>query len=886
MANVYYTVKKGDTLSEIAQTYKTTVSKLAQLNDIKNVNLIYVGQKLLISGVKDSVTTSSSTTAASKTVTIDKFGLQADTDRTVFITWKWTTSNTENYQVRWHYQTKDGVSFLGSDSTTTDKQSTYDAPTNAVSVTVYVKPISKKRTVNNKETSYWTANWSTKKAYYFSNNPPSTPPTPEVEIDKFTLKASLDNLDVNATSIQFQIVKNNSGVFNTGSATIKTTSAVYTCTVTSGGDYKVRCRAVRGKLYSDWSDYSSPIGTIPNQPKISVCRAKSSTSVYLEWNKPVTATTYDIEYTTKKNYFNGSNQTQTVTGIENSHYELTGLESGYEYFFRVRSGNDNGTSNWSTIVSVVIGKAPSAPTTWSSTTTAIVGEKLRLYWIHNSVDGSKQEGAQIELTVNGDSDILTLGWSSSPNIGGYEEDDEEEITRFYEIDTSKYTEGTKILWRVKTKGILALYSDWSVQRTVDVYAPPTLSTAITNSDGDIIDTITSFPFYISCETGPTSQTPTSYHLSIVANSSYETVDNIGNIQMISEGDEVFNRYFNMSEQLLLQLSAGNINLENNIEYTAICVVSMNSGLTAKSENIFTVSWTDDDYTPDGEIGINEDDVSAYIRPYCTYTPIVCKKVQYSNGVYKMTDTVLQDVNGTPIEDALTEDGDQVYSDASSGSTVYYCMVEGEESLVDGVTLSVYRREFDGTFTEIATGIQNGYESFVTDPHPALDYARYRIVATSIATGAVGYSDIPGYPVGEHAIIIQWDENWSNFDAPSEDSLETPPWSGSLLKLPYNIDVDEKNDPDVELVNYIGRKHSVSYYGTSLNQTATWKVAIDKKDEETIYALRRLAVYMGDVYVREPSGVGYWANITVSFSQTHMELTIPVTLTISRVEGGI
>ena len=62
--------------------------------------------------------------------------------------------------------------------------------------------------------------------------------------------------------------------------------------------------------------------------------------------------------------------------------------------------------------------------------------------------------------------------------------------------------------------------------------------------------------------------------------------------------------------------------------------------------------------------------------------------------------------------------------------------------------------------------------------------------------------------------------------------------------------------------------------------------IDKEDEETLYALRRLAIWMGDVYVREPSGSGYWANVSVSFSQTHCELTIPVNLSITRVAGGV
>ena len=49
MANVVYTVKRGDTLSGIARKYGTTYQYLAKLNKIKNPNLIYVGQKIYIS---------------------------------------------------------------------------------------------------------------------------------------------------------------------------------------------------------------------------------------------------------------------------------------------------------------------------------------------------------------------------------------------------------------------------------------------------------------------------------------------------------------------------------------------------------------------------------------------------------------------------------------------------------------------------------------------------------------------------------------------------------------------------------------------------------------------------------------------------------------------
>ena len=47
-SNTTYTVKYGDTLSKIALKYGTTVNNLVRLNNIKNPNLIYIGQVLII----------------------------------------------------------------------------------------------------------------------------------------------------------------------------------------------------------------------------------------------------------------------------------------------------------------------------------------------------------------------------------------------------------------------------------------------------------------------------------------------------------------------------------------------------------------------------------------------------------------------------------------------------------------------------------------------------------------------------------------------------------------------------------------------------------------------------------------------------------------------
>ncbi|MDO4548475.1 MAG: LysM peptidoglycan-binding domain-containing protein [Clostridia bacterium] len=43
-----YTIRRGDTLSGIAQQYGTTVNELIRLNDISNPDLIYAGDTILI----------------------------------------------------------------------------------------------------------------------------------------------------------------------------------------------------------------------------------------------------------------------------------------------------------------------------------------------------------------------------------------------------------------------------------------------------------------------------------------------------------------------------------------------------------------------------------------------------------------------------------------------------------------------------------------------------------------------------------------------------------------------------------------------------------------------------------------------------------------------
>lgn len=963
-----YTVQSGDSLWKIAQKLWGTGTKyqiLANLNGISPPYLIHPGQVLKTSGTSgSSKPAASSSSSSSNCPTITGFGLMSGEDRKLFATWTWgKESETKHYKIVWEYcllADKDGRWFIGSNSDlTVDKEypsssrySTYDIPDNTYSVRFRMLPIADDREVKNgKETNKvpkWQADWTEFK-YHYVSDPISPPSAPSVEIDDNNLlTARLENIETLATHAVFQIVHSDSIPFSVSDPPLELDKnfkqVIYNRPVTPGYEYKVRCKFKKGVIQSDWSPFSENVRALPSAPSsITQCRLSGENSdgysVYLEWGKVNSATSYEIEYTTHKEYFdNGGDTTPVRTPDASTKYTIYKLTGG-EYFFRVRAVNEKGSSDWTGIKSVKVGEPPAAPTTWSSTTTVVTGEPLTFYWVHNSEDGSSQTFAELEVSIDGVPIVPNF------TIENKDDPDEKDKTSSYAFNTSGYSVGAQISWRVRTAGVTNVYGEWSILRVVDIYAPPTLELTMTDPNGNHIQTLNSFPFYIKAVAGPSTQAPVGYHLTISSDDSYETVDQIGNSRNVVAGEQLYSKYFDINDILMVEMSAGNIDLENGMNYTIKCIVSMNSGLTAESSIPFDVSWTETHNLPNAEISISSDTFSASIHPYCRESTISYSKVTNTDGVYSVTtetvemdllddvytttdETVLLGMSsegtvlyycakyldefGNPIdpifyevtkengayvtsstqldEDSIqkiyTETNEEVYiGTTSEGDEFYYAIVSSEE-LVKDVKLSIYRREYDGSFTEIATGISNTANTFISDPHPALDYARYRIVATSDSTGAVSYYDLPGYETGGKAVIIQWNEEWSSFDVNGSDMSSEPAWSGSMLKLPYNIDVSNNTDPDVAIVEYIGRRNPVSYYGTHVGETATWNMDIVKDDVETIYALRRLAIWTGDVYVREPSGTGYWANVKVSFSQKHLELTIPVTLNITRVEGGI
>lgn len=780
--------------------------------------------------------------AAKKTETkVSKLGIkrQKGADGTLYATWAFGNKDVASYEVKWEYTTgnkyKSGkvVWFEGAINTVKIKQATYSIPSNATNVRVNVKPVAKTKTEKKKEVPLFNGKWTKAAVFYIATKTlPNVPPSPEVSITGLKLTTSIDNYVIAggfATKIIFEVIQNDKSRVKTLTCGLTRGHAAGTYTVTAGKYYKVRARAQNKNGYSAWTDYTS--NEYPYPAKIS---AKPTAKVYAEdalrfyWKKADGSTGYEVQYCDDKTKFDRSGDVQSDRqDLTTLNRIISGLAPGITWYFRVRGYNDSGDGGWSPIGSVILGSKPSPPTTWTYMSIAKPTEAIRLNWTHNSEDGSDQKYRRVHVeVVRGDVATPTIYENSTLN-------------QYIVINNSTYPtnpaplqDGDVINWKVATKGVYNAWSDYSTVRTIRIHAAPSLGISIASADtsGDV-PVVSQYPLEVSLAAGPASQSVLSMTVSIAADSYYyEDMDN-GESRAVSPGDVIFTKNIDNPESntVTLSLTPGDVHLEPEQSYILTATVGMNTGLSVTKKYAFKASFDEDPYVPMAEIFINDETLSASIRPYCA------------------------DDYGNPTNE------------------------EG--------TMNVYRREYDGTFTPIETGILIKDRVTVVDPHPSLDFARYRITARNAQTGQISYNDMPGVPTGETAVIIQWDEVWRTFDVnDSPDEEDEPQWSGHMLRLPYNIDVSDNFDQDVELVEYIGREYPVSYYGTQKGHTSTWKVDIRKTDADTLYLIRRLARYSGDVYVREPSGTGYWAQIKVSYSLTHKNPTVPVTFNITHVDG--
>lgn len=615
--------------------------------------------------------------------------LVSGTDRQMRVEWNWNKSNTDHYIVKWYWANGQGWN-VGSTDEVEVKQAFYTAPTEAKKVKVKIKPVYKSTNKNAKTvTVNW--GWSTEKQYNFANNPPTKPPTPTMEYlsNGEYVKISIDNYDDSTThDVQFEITKDNTkrvgslrySQVNTGHAEI----TVKASELIPGHTYKARVRGLKDVTwggtagviwsgviteeetttiasvgdYGEWSDYSTELLSKPKAvTTLKTIKALSDTSVYIDWTNTSTADSYEIEYTTDKRYFDSSPNNVSSLTVSVGHAEITGLDTGNQWFFRIRSVNTTGNSDWSDIYTITLGKKPAAPSTWSTSSVVNQGDDIILNWTHNSEDGSDMTKAKVML-ISDNSDFiwyLIIDKQSSetnnivpiPNQNGntvlmaYINMNNQESSTFglyndmgtghsvmikdnigelrLKTDDASYSNGAIFNWSVMTQGVLAEYGDESVRRTIKVYSPISLQMSVEGvSSDDVNITMTSYPLNIDLEvTESDIQKPVSYFISVISNQSYEWYDNTGNNIIISAGETIYQHYYDTSEtQMNIELTPADLTLANNNSYTINATVAMDSGLTADSNVTISIAFEDEVLEPNAYIYIDKDTLTANIIPFC------------------------------------------------------------------------------------------------------------------------------------------------------------------------------------------------------------------------------------------------------------------------------
>ena len=300
------TVVYGDTLNTIATKYYKQYGYssmtsyrtfLATRNNIKNINVIHVGQVIWLTG------TASTTRSPKKKVTNLTIGQHSLSEREVVARWDFKyESETDHYILKWGYSNSRGDYYPLDGVNETQTWATFSVPTlpgiplEDMKVSVSVTPVAKKKTDSNgKEYSPWEGEESDRVLYEYKKNSPSdVPSAPDVEIEDYKLTAKVTNVPSNVTEVEF-VVDRDGSTFKKNVVRVISNQATYTITIEAGGNYKVKCRYINSNGNGDWSPWSGETKTKPNAPsEIKICRAESETSVYLSWDVVENATIYDI----------------------------------------------------------------------------------------------------------------------------------------------------------------------------------------------------------------------------------------------------------------------------------------------------------------------------------------------------------------------------------------------------------------------------------------------------------------------------------------------------------------------------------------------------------------------------------------------------------------
>jgi len=356
--------------------------------------------------------------------------------------------------------------------------------------------------------------------------------------------------------------------------------------------------------------------------------------------------------------------------------------------------------------------------------------------------------------------------------------------------------------RVRTLGATGEWSEWSESPSIVIDAPLMVTLGV--------DDPPTIPLGMGLFASADVRL---WHLLVTSDEAAEMTMPDGTAGVLPVGSVAFEGTFQAGEdgfdprEMAVELDFADSSFVRGVSYTARLDAISAHGLTDDDSATFAPQWDAGAPMPQAFVPDPGDDYIAHIFPEC------------------------RDLGAEPI--GTDESGNDVFP------------------LVEGVELSVYRIDYDGQALLVADGVENNGRAEVIDEHPNFGYCTYRIAARA-ADGSIGFVDEECY-VDCESVVLDFDTGLRSY-APGDA------WDGSgRIEMPYDIEVDEKYSPDVELAEFIGNDDPTLYAGTQLGRTASVSTRVVATDDaDAIERIRMLAGLRERCYYRDPTGLGFWA----------------------------
>ena len=251
-----------------------------------------------------------------------------------------------------------------------------------------------------------------------------------------------------------------------GTASASATS--YADTATSANhSYAYRVRAYKGPLNSGYATSGTTYNT-PSAPSVTGVARTGETTVLVSLSNPgTTATSLELQRSQDRS------QATTLPAVPGRVDRVTDNPGGGTFYYRARNRRGELASAWSAwsdgVTTVCPPAAPTPVYPESSEVVPTSRAHVDFRWLHNPLDGSAQEAAQVEVAWGGGSRSLEAGAAQTARC----END-------FGVNASPS-------WRVRTMGVSGEWGPWSSWVAFRCYQEPSLH--FTSPDGTDVERV-------------------------------------------------------------------------------------------------------------------------------------------------------------------------------------------------------------------------------------------------------------------------------------------------------------------------------------------------------------------------------------------------------------